>query len=292
MQPTSGLKPPSAFIKSINKSTPNTIGVNNNAIIIPNVDNSSANTGTVPLGLTGLGSERSPEVYGNISKQPYYDKHSVSTLTDENDDKSGDVAQVFTNRQQQQQQLNKKLFDKTNNNESWKENVAPTKHSLETDKNNLIDEEEGHRCHSSVPPSTKIDDRLCSVRSPAQFNVSSYPLQNNALPHAIGNVIRPPHRQEYDVINEQTVTDDRTPKVHFGDATFIEHGGGELADHLARLPSLSENLQQQSVCCHHCKETILPGQVAVQAEKAGVEFIWHPNCFVCNTCKVNVTANY
>lgn len=38
--------------------------------------------------------------------------------------------------------------------------------------------------------------------------------------------------------------------------------------------------------CKQCKKNVVPGQVAVMAERAGKEVLWHPPCFVCSTCEV------
>lgn len=38
--------------------------------------------------------------------------------------------------------------------------------------------------------------------------------------------------------------------------------------------------------CAQCSEPILPGEVVVFADRAGSDAIWHPKCFVCNTCQV------
>jgi len=38
--------------------------------------------------------------------------------------------------------------------------------------------------------------------------------------------------------------------------------------------------------CKQCKKSVVPGQVAVMAERAGKDELWHPSCFVCSTCEV------
>lgn len=38
--------------------------------------------------------------------------------------------------------------------------------------------------------------------------------------------------------------------------------------------------------CKQCNKNVLPGQVAVMAERTGKEVLWHPSCFVCTTCEV------
>ncbi|XP_050530404.1 testin [Daktulosphaira vitifoliae] len=37
--------------------------------------------------------------------------------------------------------------------------------------------------------------------------------------------------------------------------------------------------------CKQCSGMILPGEIAVLAERTGEEVLWHPSCFVCTTCK-------
>lgn len=42
----------------------------------------------------------------------------------------------------------------------------------------------------------------------------------------------------------------------------------------------------KQLICKECDDYVLPGQVAVLAERTGKEVLWHPQCFVCTTCKV------
>ncbi|XP_067015125.2 uncharacterized protein Tes [Anabrus simplex] len=42
---------------------------------------------------------------------------------------------------------------------------------------------------------------------------------------------------------------------------------------------------QAHLDCPECNEAICAGEVAVFAERAGNETAWHPQCFVCSTCK-------
>lgn len=38
--------------------------------------------------------------------------------------------------------------------------------------------------------------------------------------------------------------------------------------------------------CKQCNKNVLPGTVAVLAERSDDEVLWHPSCFVCVTCEV------
>lgn len=43
-------------------------------------------------------------------------------------------------------------------------------------------------------------------------------------------------------------------------------------------------LHGEGVPCQRCKISMFAGQVAVKAERAGNQAIWHPQCFTCNKC--------
>ncbi|GBP68374.1 Testin [Eumeta japonica] len=46
----------------------------------------------------------------------------------------------------------------------------------------------------------------------------------------------------------------------------------------------NRKLYNEGVPCQRCKEVMYAGQVAVKAERAGQEAIWHPQCFTCCKC--------
>lgn len=52
------------------------------------------------------------------------------------------------------------------------------------------------------------------------------------------------------------------------------------------VPSVDIGLE-----CVHCCDDILPGEVVVFADRAGTDVVWHPKCFVCNTCQVRTLNN-
>jgi hypothetical protein len=49
----------------------------------------------------------------------------------------------------------------------------------------------------------------------------------------------------------------------------------------------SSQLEMYRLDCHTCNKTLLAGEVAVLAERAGKQAAWHPQCFVCCTCEVS-----
>lgn len=54
--------------------------------------------------------------------------------------------------------------------------------------------------------------------------------------------------------------------------------------------AIPQNFMVPDASCHQCKLDLQPGQVVVVAERAGVEVTWHPQCFVCVICQVNLTG--
>ncbi|XP_021913698.1 uncharacterized protein LOC110826900 isoform X2 [Zootermopsis nevadensis] len=62
----------------------------------------------------------------------------------------------------------------------------------------------------------------------------------------------------------------------------------ELTGKLQQLTGLgngSSQLEEYHLNCHKCNRTIIAGEVAVLAERAGKQAAWHPQCFVCCTCE-------
>lgn len=46
----------------------------------------------------------------------------------------------------------------------------------------------------------------------------------------------------------------------------------------------NRKLYNEGVPCQRCKKPMFAGEVAVKAERAGQEAIWHPQCFTCTKC--------
>lgn len=63
-----------------------------------------------------------------------------------------------------------------------------------------------------------------------------------------------------------------------------------LIDHLADITlnpaelEFNRKLYNEGVPCQRCKKPMFAGEVAVKAERAGQESIWHPQCFTCSKC--------
>jgi hypothetical protein len=54
------------------------------------------------------------------------------------------------------------------------------------------------------------------------------------------------------------------------------------------LAEESSELEDYHLDCHKCKKSLVAGEVAVLADRAGEQAAWHPQCFVCCTCEVSV----
>lgn len=69
--------------------------------------------------------------------------------------------------------------------------------------------------------------------------------------------------------SQERSNDPQNQKIALSDNadTYVVHDGKELL-------------------CKQCNLKVLPGQVAVMAERTGKEVLWHPPCFVCSTCEV------
>lgn len=70
------------------------------------------------------------------------------------------------------------------------------------------------------------------------------------------------------------------------ESATIEHElAGKLEQLTAGLVDKSSELEDYHLDCRKCKKTLLAGEVAVLAERAGEQAAWHPQCFVCSTCE-------
>lgn len=126
----------------------------------------------------------------------------------------------------------------------------------------------------NLSPSKNVDGKFMKIANPEAFvAVSSYvastPQLANTLTGARGS--------------------SRGPKVRFGGATvYSDEESVDPEKQLCPIPSTAVTSSQNELImdCHQCKKMVLPGQVVVVAERAGVEVIWHPQCFVCVICQV------
>lgn len=121
--------------------------------------------------------------------------------------------------------------------------------------------------------SKSVDGKFVKLANPEAFVAMSSYVSNNP--------------QVSDTLTSASLR--RNPKVHFGSTvTYSDDENSELDEQLlhASGTTVTSSHKELGIDCHHCKRIIVPGQVVVVAERAGVEVIWHPQCFVCIKCQV------
>ncbi|XP_015377424.1 PREDICTED: testin [Diuraphis noxia] len=81
--------------------------------------------------------------------------------------------------------------------------------------------------------------------------------------------------------------DNFTPKLH--DKHTSETLKNPLLERSNEFPTFNADKcilsDGQELRCKQCNKNVIPGQVAVMAERTGKEVFWHPSCFVCATCE-------
>lgn len=123
-----------------------------------------------------------------------------------------------------------------------------------------------------------VDGKFLKIGKPERFQalssyVPSMPLVSNTLTNAAAAA---------GVKSTANAVDrSRSPKVHFGPSTTVYLEDADTGE----LEMVAEKFS-----CHQCKSPIYPGQIVVLAERAGVEVMWHPQCFVCVVCQVRLGA--
>ncbi|XP_065199638.1 testin isoform X2 [Planococcus citri] len=126
------------------------------------------------------------------------------------------------------------------------------------------------------PTMKNIDGRFVKMGTPEQFQaLSSYVPRTPQVSNTLSN----PEAKQYN-LNEPA----KTPKVHFGSSAVPVYtdDANNIINPYQEIEKIENHDLQK---CHHCKLPAYPGQVVVVAERAGIESIWHPQCFVCVNCK-------
>lgn len=73
------------------------------------------------------------------------------------------------------------------------------------------------------------------------------------------------------------------PSVHPSTATVYENLPHSLEN--MTLSGAESNAPTPVMNCKECSEPIMSGEVAVKADRAGKEAVWHPQCFKCTMCQ-------
>lgn len=136
---------------------------------------------------------------------------------------------------------------------------------------------------------------LCSTKISPQYSTSTKTI-NQAEPQHTGplrDFLRT-HSEEEDNLPPPPLPNYSTyPGSLKGDGSEISPYYSDfepIIDQLADM-SLSQDeiefnrkLYNEGVPCQRCNKSMFAGEVAVKAERAGQEAIWHPQCFTCTKC--------
>ncbi len=132
---------------------------------------------------------------------------------------------------------------------------------------------------ADMTPSKNADVRFLKLGTPEQFvALSSY------VPNS------PQHSNALITVREKD-TNDNT-KEPFNKADSYTQNEVMIQNYRAspRNTNVVDPYDSQiasEINCRQCKEIIYANQVVVVAERAGVEVMWHPQCFVCIICEVS-----
>ena len=69
--------------------------------------------------------------------------------------------------------------------------------------------------------------------------------------------------------------------------TYKNEGGENLLHEAMKHPAAPAGQK-----CENCKHVMKTGEVAISAERAGPIKLWHPRCFKCHDCEVNLVLTY
>nr|CAD7394673.1 unnamed protein product [Timema cristinae] len=92
-----------------------------------------------------------------------------------------------------------------------------------------------------------------------------------------------------DNLSQEEIEGDSMPKS----AHIIQHHG-KTSERLSKLSGLegvtadvdlAKAVEEAHLECQECAQPVHSGEVAVFAERAGENAMWHPQCFTCHTCK-------
>ncbi|KAJ1523843.1 hypothetical protein ONE63_010400 [Megalurothrips usitatus] len=126
---------------------------------------------------------------------------------------------------------------------------------------------------TSSPSYGKQEDGSTPSKSPT--NVLSYPGAPHSMALYAHNALSSPSGLE-----PQDILSPHVAAMSIDDSI---HSGVEIDPKTAL--SAGPAVPDLKLHCAQCTEAISPGEVVVFADRAGSEVVWHPKCFVCNTCQ-------
>lgn len=149
-------------------------------------------------------------------------------------------------------------------------------------------------------PSTFIGNNNFSRDDKSEINILDNTNNNPALGEKLisqwptSNIVRSeslPKQQTNFSSNIQNNNNTNPMIYNKNNSESLKHlprdGSKELVAYNADTYILSDG---NELFCKQCSKHVIPGQVAVMAERTGKEILWHPPCFVCTTCEVNFST--
>nr|CAD7425774.1 unnamed protein product [Timema monikensis] len=114
-------------------------------------------------------------------------------------------------------------------------------------------------------------------------------LENARVPSEPEEQRSRPRKGHKDISHSISINSDSMPKS----AHIIQHHG-KTSERLSKLSGLegvtadvdlAKAVEEAHLECQECAQPVHSGEVAVFAERAGENAMWHPQCFTCHTCK-------
>ncbi|XP_068622062.1 testin [Battus philenor] len=166
--------------------------------------------------------------------------------------------------------------------------------------------------HEPVTP--ELSGTICSTKMPSQFSASSKPMnqvepqQSGPLREYVRSVseedLPPPPLPNYNTypgaLQNNTMGVDFNSENQNNLAENEVHNINPIINYAEQIdPILTQfaemslspaelefnrKLYNEGVPCQRCNKPMFAGEVAVKAERAGQEAIWHPQCFTCCKC--------
>lgn len=161
--------------------------------------------------------------------------------------------------------------------------------------------------HSGTLCSTKINPQYSTTMKPINQvePQQTAPLREYRRTHSVEDV--PPPLPNYSTHPGLSVQTDNAQVDHIGNPVPISNSQLDYTGNPVQISNYAEQLDpiltqfadmslspaemefnrklyNEGVPCQRCEKPMFAGEVAVKAERAGQEAIWHPQCFTCCKC--------
>ncbi|XP_059053701.1 testin [Achroia grisella] len=153
--------------------------------------------------------------------------------------------------------------------------------------------------HSGTICSTKINPQYSTTTKPINQvePQQTAPLREYLRSHSDED-LPPPPLPNYNTYPGALPLDNPIDNIQVSDGTYLDSPYNNsyveqinpVIDQLSDMSlspdelEFNRKLYNEGVPCQRCKKAMFAGEVAVKAERAGQEAIWHPQCFTCSKC--------